>query len=264
MSRIERGVAVASLFTAMTTTAAPTITKIAELTAPPLAEVSGIARSSYPDVYWVHNDSGDDARIFAIDRSGATIVPPYLASQFVDKPWPGIAIRNAWNIDWEDITLDDGVLYIAEMGNNGNARRDLGVYVVMEPNPRATAEIRALTYLAVVYPDQDAYPGGRWEFDCEAIFADRGKLYFLTKHRKPGEITGWAAATSLYRLDTRYTDRQNTIFDRPKEGDDWLKGAPIVIPIDRELIPIAEALTWRDESTLLIANEGRGLFELKL
>jgi hypothetical protein len=278
--------------------AAPTIQKIAELTHPPLAEVSGIARSSYPGVFWVHNDSGDEARIFGIDRTGTPIVPPFLAAQYVDKPWPGIAIRNAWNIDWEDIALDDGVLYIAETGNNGNARRDLGVYVVMEPNPRAIGETRALTYLPVSYPDQDAYPGARWEFDCEALFVDRGKLYFLTKHRKPGEITGWAAGTSLYRLDTRYTDRQNVlkqvgrrddvilataaslspkrdrlavltylalaIFPRPSRGDDWLAGTPQVITIDRELIPIAEAVTWEDDQTLLIANEGRGLFEVKL
>ena len=298
MRHTKRCVVGVLLLAAMTTMAAPTITKLADLTAPPLAEVSGIARSSYPGVYWVHNDSGDEARIFAIDRAGTPIVPPYLASQYVDKAWPGIAIRNAWNIDWEDLTVDDGVIYIAETGNNGNARRDLGVYVVMEPNPRATAEIRALSFLPVAYPDQDAYPGGRWEFDCEAIFADRGKLYFLTKHRKPGEITGWAAGTSLYRLDTRYTDRQNplvhvsrrddvvlataaslspskdrlavltylavAIFDRPKHGDDWLNAPPIVIPLDRELIPIAEAVTWQDDTTLLIANEGRGLFEVKL
>ena len=134
--------------------------------------------------------------------------------------------------------------------------------------------------------------------ECEAIFADRGTLYFLTKHRKPGEITGWAAGTSLYRLDTRHTDRLNelvhvgrrddivlataaslspsgqqlavlsylalAIFPRPAAGDDWLAGTPRVVPIDRELIPIAEAVTWEDETRLLIANEGRGLFEVDL
>jgi hypothetical protein len=299
MKPMTRCAAVVCLLCATTPlAAAPTITRIAELTAAPLAEVSGIARSGYSGVFWVHNDSGDEARIFAIDRTGTPIVPDFLASQFVDKPWPGIAIRNAWNIDWEDITVDDGAIYIAETGNNGNARRDLGVYVVMEPNPRATAEIRALSFIPMKYPDQDAYPGRRWEFDCEALFADDGKLYFLTKHRKPGEITGWAGGTSLYRLETRYTDRLNeltlvsrrddvilataaalsprkdrlavlsylalAIFDRPKDGDDWLKGDPVVISIDRELIPIAEAVTWEDDSTLLIANEGRGLFEVRL
>src|SRR5262245_21551235 len=101
------------LFAFVAEAAAPTIQKIADLNSPPLAEVSGIARSSYPGLFWVHNDSGDEARIFAIDRTGSPIVPPFLVPQYVDKPWPGIAIRNAWNIDWEDITLDDGVLYIA-------------------------------------------------------------------------------------------------------------------------------------------------------
>ena len=276
----------------------PTVQRIAEITHPPLAEVSGIARSSYPGAYWVHNDSGDVARVFAIDRTGAPIVPAFLQKDYVDKPWPGITIDNAWNIDWEDIAVDDGVMYIAETGNNGNARRDLGVYVVMEPNPRAIHETRALSFLPIAYPDQEGYPGARWEFDCEAIFVADGKLYFLTKHRKPGEIAGWAAGTVLYRLDTRYTDRVNelvavsrrdevilataaslsptgdrlalltyialAIFPRPATGDDWLSGTPRVIPFDREVVPIAEAVTWDDDDTILIANEGRGLFEVEV
>ena len=39
-------------------------------------EASGIVKSSrYPDTYWVHNDSGDSARIFAIHANGTVIAP---------------------------------------------------------------------------------------------------------------------------------------------------------------------------------------------
>jgi len=274
----------------------PEVRKIAELTHPPLTEVSGIARSGYPGVYWVHNDSGDAARIFAIDRTGAPLVPPFQRDALEGKPWPGIAIRDAWNVDWEDLAVANGVIYLAETGNNGNGRRDLGVYLVMEPNPLAVAETRALTFLPVAYPDQDGYPGSQWHFDCEALFVDNGTLYFLTKHRRSGEITGWEAGTALYRLDSRHTDEMNVltlvsrradvilptaadlsptgdrlavltylalwIFPRPATEDDWLAGTPRVITFDREVIPIAEAITWENDERLLIANEGRGLYEV--
>ena len=42
------------------------IEQIAEVTHPQLDEMSGIVASTYKDIYWVHNDSGDRPRIFAI------------------------------------------------------------------------------------------------------------------------------------------------------------------------------------------------------
>jgi hypothetical protein len=39
-----------------------------------LPEVSGVVASrTHPDVLWVHNDSGDRARVFAVNRSGVTL-----------------------------------------------------------------------------------------------------------------------------------------------------------------------------------------------
>jgi hypothetical protein len=281
---------------------------LAQLTHPPLAEVSGIARSrTYDGVYWVHNDSGDEPRVFAVRADGAVIVPPYLAGDFAangspgtsngDKPaWPGITVLGASNVDWEDIALDDGTLYIADMGNNGNARRDLGVYVVPEPNPAATERVRALQFLPVRYPEQSTYPAERWHFDCEALFVDGGHLYFLTKHRRAGAITGFERGTQLYRLDTRHTDKVNLLqrvatndalmlptaaalspdgstlavltyqrlwlFPRPASGDDWLAGAPRVYDLPVLRTGIAEGVTWDDAQTLVIASENRTLFRL--
>ena len=37
------------------------IEQIAEVTHPQLDEMSGIVASTYEDIYWVHNDSGDRA-----------------------------------------------------------------------------------------------------------------------------------------------------------------------------------------------------------
>ncbi|MDE0442072.1 MAG: hypothetical protein OXL38_08135 [Gammaproteobacteria bacterium] len=254
-----------------------------------LNEVSGIEKSVLGDFYWVHNDSGDEARLFAIDADSTVLKPPYVPVSAAD--WPGHVIDNAWNFDWEDIALADGVLYIADVGNNGNARRDLGVYVVNEPDPLAIPRMRALTFLPVRYPDQQTHPAKLWHFDCEAVFVADDKLYFITKHRRPGEIGGFEAGAKLYRLDTSLTDRENVltlvgthegiflatgadlspagsrlvvstydalwIFERPADGDNWLSGTAWRLDLDRRIVKQLEAVTWDDARTLRLVNENR-------
>lgn len=265
----------------------------------PLDEVSGIVKGAYPDVYWVENDSGDEARLFAVSSTGEVIMPGYLARHYEDTPWPGLKVLNAWNVDWEDLARDpEGTLYIPDLGNNGNARRDLGVYVLPEPNPRSVAQSRALTFLPVRYPDQQNFPAEQWHFDCEAVFYADGTLYFLTKHRRPGEITGWQTGTRLYRLDSRFTDSENVLtlvgarddvllatgadlspdgkhlavltylgvwlFARPNDGDNWLEGASRFVALSHDRLKTAEAVTWMKPDILLIANEERDLLTLEL
>ena len=148
-------------------------------------ECSGVERGR-DGVLWVHNDSGDSARFFALDPSGALLAE--------------VRVDGARNVDWEDITRDDaGHLYLGDFGNNRNARRDLCVYVVDEPDVRATAggivHIPVLRTLPFRYADQTAYPDPeQLNFDCEAMFWDAGALWLLTKHRSD-------IATTLYRLD---------------------------------------------------------------
>ena len=58
-------------------------------------------------------------------------------------PYPGVRLDGAANFDWEDIAIDGETLYVPDMGNNGNARRDLGVYVLPEPNPASDGRLLA-------------------------------------------------------------------------------------------------------------------------
>ncbi len=278
------------------------------VTHPPLNEISGIIRSrTYPDVWWVHNDSGDVPRVFAMDAQGRAIMPGWLEDKFYTQdfaegktPWPGITVLNSANVDWEDIAIDGGTLYIADMGNNGNARRDLGVYIVNEPNPRAVDRAKPISYIPVRYPDQDAYPPTDWKFDCEAVFVNAGKLYFLTKYRADGRWDKITYGTSLYRLDTTHTDIQNVLAlvsrqedlrivptaadlspdgqrlavlsydgvwvfqapDAPGNSDDWLAGPVSRVELPPHQIKQAEAICWDDDTTLRIANEQRDVFTL--
>ncbi|MCB1693215.1 MAG: hypothetical protein KDI19_10645 [Pseudomonadales bacterium] len=281
-------------------------TKRLDIEFPAISEMSGVAKSrTYDDVYWIHNDSGDTARLFAVNGQGRVIIPKFLQGDFYgevpvagEKPWPGISILNADNVDWEDIAIDGDTLYIADMGNNGNARRDLGVYVVAEPNPYQTERTRALKFIPIRYPDQSQYPAKVWHFDSEALFVWRHQLYFLTKHRKPGKIAEWEKGTKLYRLDSMDTDKVNVlkevdsnddlfivtaadlspdqkhlavlcytglwIFDKPKHGDEWLSGTAHMMPLALSQTKQAEAVTFTDNDTILLGNEEGEWYTVKV
>lgn len=93
---------------------------------PELQELSGLAASHrHEDVYWTHNDSGNQAELFAIRPDGTVVAR--------------VRVRGASQFDWEDIAswVDDegqGWLAIGDIGDNFAIRRHLTVYVVPEPS----------------------------------------------------------------------------------------------------------------------------------
>ena len=278
---------------------------IAVVKHPPLGEMSGLAASGkYPGVFWTHNDSGDVARIFPIQLNGNVLMPPYESDFWVNDPheskkaWDGIRIEGASNIDWEDITRIGDTLYVSDMGNNGNARRDLGIYVVPEPNPLATGQMRALKFIPVVYPDQTAFPPKNWDFDCEALVAKGGKLFCITKHRK--DIRTPADGAKLYRLDSEFPNVPNKLklldsveglggwvtgaavspderqlamlinapkqvvwfFDISRAGDKWLHAPSKKVELSG--LRQAEAIAYESNKSVIISNEQRDLFRLTI
>ncbi|QDT52049.1 hypothetical protein Pan44_00570 [Caulifigura coniformis] len=168
-------------------------------------ESSGIVRSrTTADLFWTHNDSGDEPRIYPLHRDGT----PYRADTR-----PGVVIEGASHVDWEDIaTLEDGRLVIADLGNNANARQDLAIYLVAEPRPEADCSVPAVT-IPVRYPDQVAFPpaGAQRNFDCEALFTVGQTIFVLTKHRGDSR-------TALYRLNDPQPGRVNA-FERLGDYD---------------------------------------------
>src|SRR5690606_10690255 len=102
-----------------------------------VAESSGLAASrSHPGVFWTHNDSGDEAFVFAIDSAGRLL--------------GRVRVTGAENHDWEDIALapcgDDAgdCLYIADTGNNLGSREEVAIYRVPEPAPDDSATAPAV------------------------------------------------------------------------------------------------------------------------
>lgn len=145
--------------------------QIGTITDPALGEISGITSSrTARGLWWVHNDSGDRARLYVINSSGK------LLGKF--------SVPGARNRDWEDIagfTGKDGkpALYIADIGDNSLKRDELTIYRIKEPDlsrgvseEGVTEPAEALTY---------RYPDGN--HDAEAIFVDpkNGRPFIITK-----------------------------------------------------------------------------------
>ncbi len=192
---------------------------VARITSAPLSEISGMVKSrSYPDTYWVVNDSGAEAKIFAINGKGQNIIPTYSRFSYYGekeeagkKQWQGFNVLYSENIDWESMTADDNHIYVADTGNNFNMRRNLGIYMLSEIDPTASTQSAAIKHLPVSYPQQMEFPGtGNKHFDSEALFSADGKLYLITKHRTPSGLRMEPGA-NLYRLDTDYTERDNLL-----------------------------------------------------
>lgn len=285
--------------------AGPALTRVGEVKHPPVDEMSGIVRSRWQEnVWWVHNDSGDSPRLFAIDSTGSVHVAPWHASDYAagegaensDNPlWPGVQLGAAAHIDYEDLAVEDSVLYLGDIGNNGNARRDLGIYVLREPF-HYDRRSRPVKYLPIAYPDQQEFPASQWHFDAEGLFVDEGTLYVLTKHREDQQVDVLERGTTLYRLDTEHAHRVNTltlvdrhdtippptaaalspsgdrlavlgyasvwIFPRPEDDTQWLSTEPRRISLSSAQTKQAEGVTWDDARTLRITNEQRDVFVL--
>ncbi len=281
---------------------------VAALDHPPLNELSGLVTSSDAHgVYWAHNDSGAKPRLFAIDGRYEIHVPEWQRHRYtagdalLRAPWPGVEITNASLVDWEDIARVGDRLYIGDVGNNGNARRDLGFYELREPVPSGPETIRATRFIPVHYPEQASFPGSIWEWDCEAVFADGERLYLLTKHREPESVASQMPGARLYALDLttasttasnplRFISRHDTVelataadlspdgevlavltyaavwfFSRPAPGsEDWLGGMPAIRTLPIFETRQAEALAWRDDGVLVITNEGGSIFEMQV
>ncbi len=137
---------------------------------PALTEISGaVAGRANPDALWVHNDSGDAARLFAISRTGADLGEFVLA---------GVDL-----LDAEDIAAgpgpDPGVdyLYLADIGDNLDTRAGVAVYRV--PEPAVTAS--GVVVLKGAERIRLFYPGAPRNAEVFLVDPTDGALYVVAK-----------------------------------------------------------------------------------
>jgi len=271
---------------------------------PPIGEQSALLASpSYPDVFWVLMDSGNDPALFPLDPRGQIIIPGFLQEHYSsgEVPYPGLSVLGAQNQDWESLAHLGDTLVIADMGNNYNYRRDLALYFLLEPNPYQCPAATPFLRLTVAYPDQTSWPAREWRFDCEATFSYKGELYFLTKHRKDRHPEKPAPSTRLYRLDTRDPgivnnltfvaeledlggwvtaadmspddERLAILVQNPLVSSVWVFRAPkqgddffsmVPLVIPMPKVRQVEGIAFRDTESLIVSNEQRDWFLIQL
>lgn len=132
-----------------------------------ISELSGIASSrAMPGVYWGHNDSGDEPRLFAFDRLGRDL--------------GSLQVLGGAALDWEDMasysTPQGHFLLIGDMGDNPQLRPFITLYVVADPGePPYRGFTPTLRSLTVQYPD------GPRDAEGLAVDAQEGFIYILSK-----------------------------------------------------------------------------------
>jgi hypothetical protein len=116
---------------------------------PRVTEASGIVASRLnPGVLWVHNDSGDDARLYALAADGASL--------------GSLKLTGVEASDFEDIAAarcpggDGHCLWVGDVGNNNFDRQDLSLIIVEEPlvgvQGLGDAEARPAFVVELSYP----------------------------------------------------------------------------------------------------------------
>ena len=148
-----------------------------------LDENSGLA--TYGDsTVWVIEDGGNKDEIYQINLKGDIL--------------KSLKVKNGDNQDWEDLTTDKaGNLYIGDIGNNANKRKDLVIYKLPNPTIEPGDKIDA-EKIKLHYPDQKNFPPKKEGlfYDSEAIFHHDGKIFIVTKNRSKA-FTGEAHIYSV-------------------------------------------------------------------
>lgn len=140
-----------------------------------LKEISGMRSSKLnANRFWVHNDSGDAPKIYALS-----------SSMKVEREF---LLKGAEHVDWEDMAggtyQGKPYLFIGDIGDNAARRSSITVYTVEEPQIGDSAQLAELWPIAIelVYPD-----GPR---DAEALlFDERSKeLLIVTKRDEKARV----------------------------------------------------------------------------
>tara|TARA_B100001989_G_scaffold227089_1_gene183061 strand:+ start:167 stop:1021 length:855 start_codon:yes stop_codon:yes gene_type:complete len=113
-----------------------------------------------------HNDSGGDPKLYYLDKKGKIVF---------ERTLEGVK-----NNDWEDITKDDQFIYVANMGNNFDTRKNLSIVKTPVDPSSNKAEL-----IEFNYPEQVKFTTAysQSQYDAEALITIDDYLIILTKNK---------------------------------------------------------------------------------
>ena len=143
-------------------------------------ELSGLASSRvHPSLFWAHNDSGDQARIFLINPSTGVIRLE-------------VALQGIKNVDFEDITMqtvgEQSYVIVGDIGDNSGHRPLVSLHRIKEPKSLNKKNIvipkSKIATMHIKYAE-----GAR---DAETLMSDtHGDLIIVTKREDSNYIYGF-------------------------------------------------------------------------
>ena len=185
-------------------------------------EASGIASSkNNSNIIWIHNDSGDRSRIYAVGIDGSHLGVVNIT---------GVIAR-----DWEDMCIGPGpeknidYIYIGDIGDNFSTKEKKRIHRFKEPiinldsmQVPFSISIKEVETITFSYPDK--------KFDSETLMIDSSTkdLYLVTKRQNPAQIYRLPFPQSTEQtIDAEYVGNLSI----PKKGEypalDWVSSGEI-------------------------------------
>lgn len=170
-------------------------------------ETSGLAQSRRnPELFWTHNDKGNDPDLYAIDSDGRVV--------------QRVRVTGATLVDWEDIDAGPCAtgtcLYVGDIGDNDGARSSVTVYSLPEPAPGADRTTQA-TAVHARFADGPQ--------DAEALFSlPSGELFLVTKGRR-GPVALYRIPEPVRADETVTLELVRELFPEPEASSDRVTAA---------------------------------------
>ena len=220
---------------------------------PRIDEASGISRSTYArSLVFLHNDSGDTARFFAVGHDGATKAV--------------FRVRDVRAVDWEDMAAGpDHTLWFGDIGDNAQQRTSISVVRVREPRELHSHAVNGMVFRL-------RYADGPHNAEAMLVRPHSGRVYVVTKDAAGGAI--YRAPRQLSKHTTNVLRRVTTAPITVTGGDfapgghrlvlrsyaraffyGRLGGHPHVVTLPAEQQGEAIAFT-RDGRAVKVASEG--------
>lgn len=141
-----------------------------------------------------HNDSGSEPILYEIDINSGEIARE-------------VKISNVDAVDIEDIAQDENFIYVCDIGNNSNNRKNQAIYKISKADYLSKNEVVA-ELISISYKEQTDFSKSDKDtnFDAEAVVVMENELYLFTKN--------WGDyRTSVYKIPTQKGTYQITEID---------------------------------------------------